>query len=150
MRRMLEGIGFVSALLPAADVYETADEFVVELEVPGYEENEISIEISDQTLRVTGERAEAKEEATKTFRLRERLARQFDREFELPPEADARPHEGGLREGRARDARAETSDGEAPQARDLEAWAVLRNSLIAPLRPAQRSSAAAARRAVRS
>jgi hypothetical protein len=34
MRRMLEGIGFVSALLPAADVYETADEFVVELEVP--------------------------------------------------------------------------------------------------------------------
>jgi HSP20 family molecular chaperone IbpA len=25
---------------------------------------------------------------TKTFRLRERLERQFDREFELPPEAD--------------------------------------------------------------
>jgi HSP20 family protein len=88
MRRMLEGIGFVSALLPAADVYETADEFVVELEVPGYEEKELSIEISDQTLKVTGERAEAKGEVTKTFRLRERLERQFDREFELPPEAD--------------------------------------------------------------
>ncbi len=28
----------VSTLLPAADVYETVDEFVVELEVPGYEE----------------------------------------------------------------------------------------------------------------
>ena len=85
MRRMLEGIGFVSALLPAADVYETADEFVVELEVPGYEENELSIEISDQTLRVTGERTETKEEARRRSGSRGRLARQFDRRSSCRP-----------------------------------------------------------------
>jgi HSP20 family protein len=88
MRRTLESIGFMSALLPAADVYETADEFVVELEVPGYDEKELNIEISDHTLKVTGERTEPKAEAKKDFRVRGRLERKFERRFELPPKAD--------------------------------------------------------------
>ena len=88
IRRMLEDIGFVSARLPAADVYQTAEEFVVELEVPGYEENELSIEISDHTLTVTGERMETRDEMGKEFRLRERLEHKFERRYELPREAD--------------------------------------------------------------
>jgi HSP20 family protein len=88
MRGMLEDIGLVSALLPATDVYETADEFVVELEVPGYDETDLSIEISDHTLKVSGERTETKEEAQKMFRLRGRLERTFERRFELPLETD--------------------------------------------------------------
>ena len=34
MRRILEEVGFAPGLLPAADVYETAGELVIELEVP--------------------------------------------------------------------------------------------------------------------
>jgi HSP20 family protein len=89
MRRMFDGFGLTPTLLPAADVYETKDEFVVELEVPGYEEKELGIEISDHTLTLKGERAEVKEEAEKTFRLHERLEREFRRTFVLPPEVDA-------------------------------------------------------------
>jgi HSP20 family protein len=88
LRRMLQDIGLVSALLPAADAYETADEFVVELEVPGYDEKELSIEISDHALKVTGERTATRDEAEKRFRLRERLEHKFERRFQLPPEAD--------------------------------------------------------------
>jgi HSP20 family protein len=88
MRRMLDDIGFAPMLLPATDVYETGDEFVVELEVPGFEENELGIEVTDHLLTVKGERKEAKEKTDKTFRLRERLEREFERRFELPPEAD--------------------------------------------------------------
>lgn len=88
MRRLLEDVGFAPALLPAADVYETKDEFVVELEVPGYEEKELTIEAFDHTIVVKGERAEVKEELEKTYRLHERLEREFERRFELPPEAD--------------------------------------------------------------
>ena len=62
MRRMLEGLGLAPALLPAADVVETPGEFVLELDVPGYEEKELEIEISDHTLTITGERTEVKEE----------------------------------------------------------------------------------------
>jgi HSP20 family protein len=87
-RRMLEGIGFVPTLIPAADVYETGKEWVYELEVPGYEENELTLELSDHTLTVKGTREQEKEEKEKTFRLHERLEREFERTFALPPEVD--------------------------------------------------------------
>jgi HSP20 family protein len=90
MRRAFEEIGLAPLLLPAADVYETTDEFVVELEVPGYEEKELGIEVTDHMVTVKGERKEAKEEVEKTFRLRERLERQFERRFELPADADTK------------------------------------------------------------
>jgi HSP20 family protein len=88
MRRMFEEIGFAPTLGPAADIFETDDEFVVELEVPGYEEKELGIEVSDHVLTVKGERKEAKEQEEKAFRLHERLEREFERRFELPAEAD--------------------------------------------------------------
>jgi HSP20 family protein len=88
MRRLFEGIGFAPVLAPAADVYETDDEFVVELEVPGYEEKELSIEVSDHTLAVKGSRGKIREEKTKEFTLHERLEREFERRFVLPREAD--------------------------------------------------------------
>ena len=90
LRRLLEDVGVAPAPLPAADVYETKDEFVVELEVPGYDNDELRIEVSDHTLRVTGERSEATDEKQKSFRLRERLEHEFERQFQLPIEADAK------------------------------------------------------------
>jgi HSP20 family protein len=88
MRRFFEGFGWTPATVPAADVYETDDEFVVELEVPGYEEKELGIEVSDHVLTVKGEREEVRQETEKSFRLHERLEKQFERRFELPPEVD--------------------------------------------------------------
>jgi len=87
-RRIFEGTpltAFVPNLLPAADIYETPREYVVELEVPGYTEQELGIEVSDHMLTITGTRAETKQEAEKTYRLQERLERTFKREFRLPP-----------------------------------------------------------------
>ena len=87
MRRMLEGFGVAPAPLPAADLYETEKELIVELDVPGYDEKELSLEISDHTLTVTGERVEEKEEE-KAFYLHERLEKYFERSFTLPVDAD--------------------------------------------------------------
>jgi HSP20 family protein len=89
-RRMVDGMTpFIPPVLPAADVYETPKEYVIELEVPGYAEAELGIEVSDHTLTVTGKREENKKEAEKTYRLQERLERTFKREFLLPPETDS-------------------------------------------------------------
>jgi len=88
MRRMFDDTGWTPMPLPAADVYETKEEFVVELEVPGYEEKELGIEVSDHVLTVKGERMEVKDEEDKTFRLHERLEKEFERRFKLPPEAN--------------------------------------------------------------
>lgn len=88
MRRFFEDLGFVPALTPAADVYETDGELVVELEVPGFDEKELEIEIRDHTLAITGERKEETETKEKTLRMHERLEKRFERRFELPVGVD--------------------------------------------------------------
>ena len=89
VRRVFEDAGLAPKLLPAADIYETDDRFVVELEVPGFEEQELEIEVSDHTLKISGSRHAETEREEKSFRLRERLDRQFERTFRLPSEVDA-------------------------------------------------------------
>ena len=88
MRRMLEDWGVAPAPIPAADVYETEKELVVELDVPGYEEKELALEVTDHTLTITGERKKETEEKDKSFYLHERLEKHFERRFALPVEAD--------------------------------------------------------------
>jgi HSP20 family protein len=91
LRRLFE-VGplapFVPGMLPAADVYETPTEFVIELEVPGYGKDELNLEVFDHTLQVVGKREEKKDEPEKTYRLQERLERTFARTFVLPTETD--------------------------------------------------------------
>jgi len=88
MRRMLEDFGVAPAQLPAADLYETEKELIVELDVPGFDESELALEVTDHTLIVKGERMEEKEEKDKVFYLHERLEKHFERSFTLPVDAD--------------------------------------------------------------
>lgn len=102
MRRMLEDVGFGPITMPAADVYETPGEFVVELEVPGFKEQELNLEVTDHTLTVRGEVKAEKEAKDRTFILHERLERHFERRFQLPEDADTEKlvarFEGGVLE----------------------------------------------------
>jgi HSP20 family protein len=89
MQRLFGQPGFVpQAPVPAADVYETPDEYVVALDVPGYEEKELAVELSDHTLAIKGQRSHTTDEAKKEFALQERLEHQFERRFTLPMTAD--------------------------------------------------------------
>ena len=95
MRRMFDEAGVMPAAMPNADVYETEDEFVVEVEAPGYEEKDLQVEVADHTLTVKGERKQETEKKEKTFKLNERLQASFERRFALPAAAahspEARP-----------------------------------------------------------
>jgi HSP20 family protein len=99
LRRAFEGIGFLPAPLPAADIYETESEFVVELEVPGYEEKELAVEVFDHTVHVKGERTEATEDEEKSFHLRERRRFEFGRRFRFPAQADMKHVRAGFENG---------------------------------------------------
>jgi HSP20 family protein len=88
MRRMFDELDLTPATFPAANVYETEGELVIEVEAPGFEESQVDIEITDHTLVVKGEREEEKEQKEKTFWLHERLENTFERRFELPLAAD--------------------------------------------------------------
>jgi HSP20 family protein len=89
MRRVFPGLFVAPTFTPAADVYETNDEFVFEVEVPGYEEKELAVEIHDHTVTIRGERAVEKEKKEKALRLHERLESTFERSFQLPIEVDS-------------------------------------------------------------
>lgn len=87
MRRVFgEELG--APLLPAADVYETDAEYVVELETPGFADKELTIDVTDHTLAVKGVREAETEKKEKAYLLHERLEKQFERRFSLPEEAD--------------------------------------------------------------
>lgn len=99
MRRFFGDLGIASPVTPAADIYETEGEFVVELEVPGFDEKELEIGITDHTLSVTGERREEKEKQEKALFLRERLEKTFARRFELPADSDGEHVRAEYRKG---------------------------------------------------
>jgi HSP20 family protein len=99
LRRFFGDFGLAPGFIPAADYYETDKEFVIELEVPGFVEKELDVETFDHTLVVKGERTEAKEKEDKSFRLRERLEKEFERRFVLPTEADTKHLKATFREG---------------------------------------------------
>jgi HSP20 family protein len=85
--------------LPPVDVWETQDELVIELDVPGCHPENISAEVVDQQLVVTGERT-APTGAVRRYRS-ERWQGRFVRSFVVPREMDgdrikAAYHEGVL------------------------------------------------------
>ena len=89
MRCMFAGLGIAPVIVPAADIYETDEKLIVELEVPGFDEKELDIQVVDHTLTVKGERKEEKATQEAAVRLRERLETSFERSFILPSEADS-------------------------------------------------------------
>ena len=74
--------------IPPLDVWETDTEIVYAFDLPGLSENEISIEVHDDTLTVTGERRrETKEQNERFFRFERRYG-SFSRAVGLPAGVD--------------------------------------------------------------
>lgn len=88
MRRLFADLVLPLSVMPAADIYEDNDELTVELEVPGFGEKELGVDVSDHMLTVTGERKLETETPAKNVRMHERLEANFERRFRLPAEAD--------------------------------------------------------------
>ena len=99
MRRMLEDFGVAGGRLPTSDVLETEAELIVKLDAPGFDEKDLSLEVSDHTLAVKGEKSEATDDEDAHFYVRERMDKQFERVFVLPPEVDMNKAAATFKEG---------------------------------------------------
>ena len=122
MRRMFdefEPSGLTGMSMPAADIYEEDDHYVVEVDVPGYDEGDLDIEVTDHTLCIKGDRKEEKEEVDKAFQLKERLERHFERRFVLPEEADLESLQANYEKG-VLQVRAPKSLGAEPRRIEIE------------------------------
>jgi len=73
---------------PAVDIYETNDEIVLKAELPGLKKEDVSIEITDNILVLTGERAFEKDIREENYHRIERSYGSFSRTFTLPTMVD--------------------------------------------------------------
>jgi HSP20 family protein len=73
---------------PRIDVSETDTEIKIEAELPGVEEKDLEIVLSDGRLTIKGEKKQEKEEKKKDYHLVERTYGSFARTIGLPFEAD--------------------------------------------------------------
>ena len=74
--------------VPAIDVWETDSEIVYAFDLPGMSEDDISIEVHDDTLTVSGERQRSTEERGDRFYRFERRYGSFARAVGLPAGVD--------------------------------------------------------------
>ena len=74
---------------PAMDLVEKDKEYEITAELPGIDEKNVEIKLSNHTLTIKGEKTEAKEEKKKDYYLSERRYGSFQRSFQLPEGVDA-------------------------------------------------------------
>jgi len=74
--------------VPAMDLVETDDSFVLKADLPGLDENDVKIEVEDGVLTVSGERKAEHEEKREGYYRVERAFGSFGRALTLPDGVD--------------------------------------------------------------
>jgi HSP20 family protein len=75
--------------VPAMDLVEEQDHFVLRADLPGVSEDDVSIELDDNVLTVSGKRASEHEERREGYYRVERASGSFSRSLTLPDGVDA-------------------------------------------------------------
>jgi HSP20 family protein len=90
--------------VPAMDLVETDEHFVLKADLPGLEESDVNIEVEDNVLTISGERKAEHEENREGYVRVERAYGSFRRSLTLPegvdPEAVTANFENGVLEVR--------------------------------------------------
>jgi len=82
----LKGKGF--DWRPTVDISETKKHYVIKVELPEVEKDDVSVSIDNGLLTISGERRFEKEEETETTHRVESMYGKFSRSFSLPADAD--------------------------------------------------------------
>lgn len=100
------GTGWPSGLLsqtdwfkPSLDVASDEKEYSVKVELPGIEASDISIEYTDNTLKIKGEKRQEKEEKEKDFYRIERSYGSFQRILDIPEDANTEDITSSYKDG---------------------------------------------------
>ncbi|MFI4934192.1 MAG: Hsp20/alpha crystallin family protein [Caulobacterales bacterium] len=85
--------------LPPADLKETKDAYLLDVELPGLTKAEVDISVQGDRLIICGHKAEETEDASAAYRVSERRFGRFERSFALPPDVDRHRIEAQFRDG---------------------------------------------------
>jgi HSP20 family protein len=84
-----QGNGHAQRWLPAMDLVEEGDQLVLRADLPGLPEDDVSIEVKDNVLTISGERKAEDEEKREGYHRVERAFGSFARSLTLPEGVDA-------------------------------------------------------------
>jgi len=84
---------------PAADIYDTKDDYVVKLEIPGLSKEDVKVEVENDTLSVSGERKSDNGVKKDEIHWSEIHNGKFYRAFRLPKNIDAKKINASMKDG---------------------------------------------------
>jgi HSP20 family protein len=79
----------LNAWTPAVDVYEDENAFLIKVELPEVSREDVKVNLSENTLSISGERRFENEDRRDGYHRVERSYGQFYRSFALPPNVNA-------------------------------------------------------------
>jgi HSP20 family protein len=88
-----------AAWYPATDIYETKDDYVFRLEVPGLAKDDINVELNNNTLTIKGEKKESKEVKKEDYHRVESFIGTFSRSYTLPRNVDSKKIKANMKDG---------------------------------------------------
>lgn len=84
---------------PAVDIVETPAAYMLSVEIPGIDPDEIDVTLTGDTVTIRGEKKRDDKLEDETRRLTERVAGRFERGFTLPTHVSAKGIEAEARHG---------------------------------------------------
>ena len=75
-----------SEIAPSIDIYEEGDDVVVKAELPGIKKENIEVDLTDDTITISGEKKKEEKIERKGYYRHERSYGSFARSFSLPSE----------------------------------------------------------------
>ncbi len=87
------------AWVPPVDIYETADNFEIMVELPGVKKEDLTLEVKENTLTLRGERRQAKDAKEEGVHRVERVYGSFLRSFTLPSNIRTDDVKAGFQDG---------------------------------------------------
>lgn len=79
---------FRKAAVPAVNIKDAGDAFVLELAAPGYKKEELKVNVENNVLTLSSQRKQENEEERKGYTRREYNCTSFERSFTLPENTD--------------------------------------------------------------
>lgn len=87
------------AVVPSIDVRETETELVIEAELPGLDEKDVSVTLNNGVLTLKGEKKSEREEKKDDYHMMERSYGSFQRSFQVADAIDADKVEAAFEKG---------------------------------------------------
>jgi HSP20 family protein len=88
-----------TASVPTMDLYQTENDIVVKMGLPGVKPDDIQISVTNGVLCIRGEVKEEEEKKEKTYHLRERRYGSFSRSVTLPSNVDVDKSDADFKNG---------------------------------------------------